>query len=690
MGEHTAEDTASREAAIEKELLALLHVRTPSLLAVNVVNGVLVVFVLRDEVPASWLTTWAIGFDACMLWRAAMWLRLRNKDQPDWSRRWRRYSLIGTILAALFWGAFGGLFFVPGSAPHVLFQAFVIGGMTAGALGSITVLQGGYEVYLILSAAPFGARLALSGQPQFLTMAAMGAIYIAVLLYIGRQSRKSLAEAVSLRFDNADLVRTLDTRVRLRTGELERVNAQLAEDIERRQRAEQDLARYADRQAAVADLGQQALTGIGLDALFRKVVDAATAGLAVSCAAVLEYVPESNVFVVRAAVGARTETGTDDGRRVPVDFESVAGRALFGENETGRGVVQQQEPAEPHCRTAAAAVPIWWAGRRFGVLEVCNREPRLLTEDDRNFLQALAAVLAAAIQRKQDEVKMQRLAHYDPLTGLPNRALFRDLFASAVSRVRRSHDQLALFMIDLDHFKNVNDTRGHAFGDRLLAQVASRLRTCLRAMDTPARLGGDEFAVILSDLHGPADAATIARKVVAALSQPFSLNGDELHVGASIGVTLCPSDGDQPDALLRNADLALYRAKAEGGGRFAFFSAEMAADVEWRRTLEQNLRRALSDGQLQVYYQPQVALADHRIVGAEALLRWPRPGAGFVSNADFIPVAEQTSLIQVLGSWVLHRVCAQAHNWRLQGHAPSPRRSTCRLPSACTGISKPA
>jgi diguanylate cyclase (GGDEF)-like protein/PAS domain S-box-containing protein len=265
--------------------------------------------------------------------------------------------------------------------------------------------------------------------------------------------------------------------------------------------------------------------------------------------------------------------------------------------------------------------------------------------------------------RKRAEAQIARLAHYDPLTELPNRVLFQKHLGEALTRRARSGDQLAVHFIDLDRFKTVNDTLGHPIGDALLRVAAERLRGCVREGDTVARLGGDEFAVVQTGLSDMSGATRLAERVVEAMAAPFDIQGHQVMIGASVGVSAAPSDGDDADELLKKADMALYRAKADGRGAFHFFERAMDEQLQARRALELDLRRALAAGEFQLYYQPLYNLGDDRVTGCEALLRWNHPERGMVSPADFIPLAEEIGLIVQLGEWVLREACAEAARW---------------------------
>ncbi len=277
------------------------------------------------------------------------------------------------------------------------------------------------------------------------------------------------------------------------------------------------------------------------------------------------------------------------------------------------------------------------------------------------------AVFADISAVKHSQEQMEYLAHHDALTGLPNRLLFNDRLSHALNHAQRNRLMLAVTFLDLDRFKNINDSLGHQAGDALLKQVAKVLVRSVRQEDTVARIGGDEFILILENIHEAKDAMIAAEKLMLALNEPFKLEGQEIHVAASMGISLYPRDGKDASTLLRNADAAMYRAKEGGRNGYQFYTRELTQNAIERVFMENNLRRALEQDELTLFYQPQIDLHTGRIIGIEALVRWQHPELGIVSPAKFIPVAEDCGLIHSVGDWVLQTACTQAACWLKKG-----------------------
>ena len=270
-------------------------------------------------------------------------------------------------------------------------------------------------------------------------------------------------------------------------------------------------------------------------------------------------------------------------------------------------------------------------------------------------------------ERKEAEEVINFQAYHDLLTHLPNRALLKDRLSLAIAHARRNKRKLAVMFLDLDRFKLVNDTLGHTMGDRLLKAVANRLQSCLRRGDTLARFGGDEFTLLLPEVRTRDDVVVIASKILDRLNAPFVIDGHELFVGASIGISIYPEAGETEEALIQNSDIAMYQVKGRGKNGYQFFSEEMNHQFSTRLSLERELRNGLAQGELRVFYQPQVSLTDGRIIGVEALVRWQHPLRGLVQPMDFLPLAEETGLIGQIDEFVQQRAFADVMHWRRKG-----------------------
>jgi diguanylate cyclase (GGDEF)-like protein len=279
-----------------------------------------------------------------------------------------------------------------------------------------------------------------------------------------------------------------------------------------------------------------------------------------------------------------------------------------------------------------------------------------------------ASVMAEEIQAAKD--KLENLVHHDTLTGLPNRALLQDRLGQAIELARRQGRQLALMFMDLDQFKHVNDSLGHPMGDQLLQSVAQRLVGCVRQSDTVSRQGGDEFVLLLPYIEHAEDAALSAQKVLAALEPPHHLDEHDLHIGASIGISIYPDDGRDAETLIKCADTAMYDAKESGRNTYKFFEPHMNAQAVQRQSIEASLRLALERQEFVLHYQPKIDLQSGTTIGVEALIRWQHPQRGLLAPAQFVPIAEDCGLIQPIGRWVLREACLQARAWQDAGLPP--------------------
>jgi diguanylate cyclase (GGDEF)-like protein/PAS domain S-box-containing protein len=371
--------------------------------------------------------------------------------------------------------------------------------------------------------------------------------------------------------------------------------------------------------------------------------------------------PPDYVSVLHATL--RSADGREFGRAaVSGDPMLVADTAT---HPAWRGMQGMREAFGIHC---CWSMPIVSAnGGVLGVLNLLGSTPLECRERDLRLLESVGRLAAVAIDHRELTDKLAHQAQHDALTGLPNRILFQDRLGQALAQAQRNEQKVAVIYMDLDRFKHINDTLGHAPGDALLRQVAARLAGCVSGSDTLARLGGDEFTVVLTELEDARDAIRAAQAIVEAMRQPFTLEGRELYITMSLGVSLYPDDGADAATLMVNADVAMYRAKEVGRDTYQWFDAAIDALARERMELESQLRHALQAGQLSLEYQPQCG-GDGGIFAFEALMRWRHPQLGAVSPTRFIPIAEDSGLIVAMGEWALREACRQAAGWRRAGH----------------------
>jgi diguanylate cyclase (GGDEF)-like protein/PAS domain S-box-containing protein len=437
-------------------------------------------------------------------------------------------------------------------------------------------------------------------------------------------------------------------------------------DISARHEAEAAARRHVEGQQEIVNLGRLALRAGCTEELFEQAVNAAARVLSGDCAVLLERLPDTEGVVLRAAVGWEHER---IGARMAAEEPSVLGRVL---SLDGLVIVENWE-SEPRFTPAleitdggvrsSVAVLVGDRDAPLGVLSVHYKRAGAVPADCAPFLDALANVLADAMHSRDVQERMRHVALHDELTDLPNRTLFLDRVAHALLRSDRDPRRSAVFVVDLDHFKLVNDGLGHEAGDELLRKVAPRLAGAIRRQDTLARLGGDEFAVLCEQIPSEDATTRIASKMASALEEPIGLGGEEHVISASVGIALS-TPGSCASDLLRDADAAMFQAKLAGRGGFEVFDREMHERVLGRVRTESALRTALAGEEIHLHYQPLISLRDGEIVGAEALARWRHAEWGPVSPAEFIAVAEESGLIHSLGAQMLRRAARESVGWQ--------------------------
>lgn len=437
-------------------------------------------------------------------------------------------------------------------------------------------------------------------------------------------------------------------------------------DITKRKKAEREVERRAVQQAAVARLGERALKGAELQPLMEDTAAfiAATEEIEQSC--VWDFDPGDGKLTLRASAGI--DEG-QRGARISVGRDSPVGLAFA----SGHSVTVSDWSSEarftvpPYLQglkvRSTIAAPIEGERESLGVIEAHSEQPDAFSAQDMHFAQSAANVIALAIERRVAGEAVRHGSLHDHVTGLPNRPLFVDRVEHALGAAQGRERPLAIFFLDLDHFKRINDSLGHDKGDEALKAVVPRLRKQLRSVDTVARFGGDEFAILVEEVVDEAEASRIAERICAAFEEPFTIDSIEQHLTVSVGISISGSQTTDGESLIRDAHAAMYRAKDRGRNRAELFDQEMRSKAVRRLQLERELRRALDREELSLHFQPIVALATGEIPALEALLRWDHPERGAIDPSEFIPVAEESGLIHPIGRWVIERACQQSLAW---------------------------
>ncbi len=528
-------------------------------------------------------------------------------------------------------------------------------------IATIAALDGGSQsAYMLLLVLPF-LFAALSYPPR--TIAAVGVAALIASLSVGFGVSGGFPLAGFGLFAGACVALLAAWEARNQaTG-----RRRLAETAAALSRSEESSRLQARQQREVARFGQLALEGMAIDQLAMEATRILAGVLDVHYGVVFKLMPNGEELLLVATTGLDEEmVGT---ALIPAGFRSQSGYALAVGTATvvndweSEKRFQQSELQRSEGVRSAAIVLIKGEGRPYGVFGAASRRQHDFSQEDVNFMQALANVLANAIERRRTEEQTQHEALHDPLTGLPNRNLFLDRLQHTLSVAARRETPIAVLFLDLDQFKLVNDSLGHAAGDELLAAVAPRIEEALRPGDTVARFGGDEFAVLAEDVGNERGATRVAERIAEALARPFILREREHFVSASVGIAI--GEGKEaPEALIRDADSALYRAKEHGRGGYEIFDEVMRSRVIEHMQIENDLRRAIQYEELELHYQPVVKLSDGSVVAMEALLRWNHPDHGMVGPLAFIPVAEESRLIVPIGRWVIEQACRQAALWQ--------------------------
>ncbi|MEE8119802.1 MAG: EAL domain-containing protein [Gammaproteobacteria bacterium] len=572
--------------------------------------------------------------------------------------RWLNLYLVGNVFSAIGWGAAGFILFPETSTIHQVLTAVVLVGVAAIAVPILSISFGSYVTFALIASGPVTVNLLWQGDQSSSIAGGICIVGISLLLAIAWRMHNDVVDALRARLAYADIAEEFDSEVTTRMH----AEATLRKGEQRGRKQSYyllDLAR------------EESISQGDLPAALKVISEKASQ--AISCTRISIWFMEPDYAEFRcthlydngyhdSAPGIVLQTGQN--ARFYRRFERMRTFAVVDTREDKRVGDFMQDYLYPYRVTSLLGAPIRVGGRVRGlIVHEHVGFPRQWSRDERMFASSLADFIALAVAssgRLQAQEQLRHLANYDKLTGLPNRAMFQDRISHAIQKSRRTGKGLALLFVDLDRFKNINDSLGHQTGDRVLRTIAKRLVRCVRGADTVARLGGDEFTVILDDLEDVDMITMVSDRILETVFEPIILSENEVNISCSIGVAHYPNDGDTPESLLQNADIAMYRAKEHGRNNYQFFTDDMHIKAMQHLARENELRKALQHGELSVHYQPQVDTSTGKTTGVEALVRWNHPDEGMLPPADFIPLAEETGLIGPLGEFVLREACAMA------------------------------
>ncbi len=623
--ENRQSEEAYRE--VRAQQIALLFRQLPAALTATLLIAFIVVGVTWPVTDAKLLLTWLIVVCVLTAHRFFLWRRFTANAPPAVEMQpWLRSFFVGTLLSGIVWGA-GAVVLSGHDLIHEFFFGLLLAGLAAGGVSTLSSYRGIYAAFLLPSMMPLAVRMASHLDPPHVAMASMMLLFVALMLAISARIHATIAESLRLRFRNLGLVDTLSAT----KSNLEEANTALQREIGEHRKAQEVLMKSEQKLRLHAH--QAPLAFIEWDLSFR----------------VVEWNPAA---------------------------ERIFG---YGRQEAMGRHAASLIAAERSCHTVATlwkrllidkhGAQVTIENRTKGKRDiVCEWYYTPLVDAQGSVLSVMTLAQDVTASRQAQE-RLNYLAFHDDLTGLPNRCVYNDRLSQAMIEARRQGRYVGVMLLDIDHFRMVNDTMGHEAGDELLRDIGKRLSVCVRESDTVARVGGDEFGLALADMADPRDAIYVAQKILDSFAPPFLVAGRELFAGPSIGITIYPVDNDCLDGLVKNAHSAMNHAKAQGRNNFQFYSAELTARAQSRLDTETSLRRGLERREFLLHYQPKFSLETGKMTGVEALIRWRHPDLGLMAPRDFIGIAEESGLILPIGEWVLHAACEQAQGWHDEGLA---------------------
>ncbi len=618
------------EAETQRRKTALLFRNARIATAVTIVNASLLALVNAQSHASTALAwTWWCAVAAITAGRYLLGHRFRaSEPEAAAAMRWRRLYIVGTAAAAVAWGAGTVLFMWNAPAGARLFTGLVLSGMVAGAVPILAVVPLAFRIFALPVALPLAAVIFWqANSPLDWAFGAMTLVFLAAVLASARYLHETLDVAIRLGLDQGRMV-----------GSLKQARDAARSALAERERAEATLKASEER--------------------YRRILQHSPTGI-------MHYDSQLVITFCNERLAQIVKVPRD--RLIGFDMKKVKDQRILPALAAALG--GRDGGYEGEYVSTGSGAQIW-------VTVSCAPLDGAYGQDAGGI-----AIVEDITDRHKSEDEIRHLAYFDPLTRLPNRRLLMDRLGHAMTASTRSRQFGALMILDLDHFKSINDSQGHDVGDRLLVEVARRLANCLRQDDTVSRLGGDEYVVLAEGLGATEPAAAnhaeaIAEKLRAAVQLPYELGGSETEYFSttSIGLTLFCGRDDSAEILLKQADVALYQAKDAGRNAIRFFNPAMQSAIERRAALQASLRRGLDRDEFRLYYQPQID-RNGRLIGAEALIRWQAPGQGLVLPAQFIPLAEESGLILHIGRWVLDTACARLKTWERNPHLRGLRLS---------------
>ena len=704
-------------AAIRAEQVKSLYANISTAVAGNALIALILAGMQWRVVATSAIIGWLALMMLTLSGRVLLFM-LHRKAVPGDDQVWLLRYRVSVMAVGVVWGLASLLIFPPHNMLHQAFLAFALGGMTAAAITTLSIDRVSLLAYTLPTLVTFIGRLLLEGTAIQMAMGAMTALFLLLTDRVSQRTYATLCENVILRLSVAKREQEFSSLVEGAPDSIIRYDLR-CRAVYVNQMLQKMMPVVSGSLIGKTPTQSQFEGLIGVENYQTKLQQVIHTGESQDVELIVQnpdgeqhthhvcFVAErgSDGEIIGALafgrdISERKQTETDL-RIAAIALESLEAIVITDENQVVLKVNQAFTRITGYAawevigQTASHLLKSGCQSDQFyhGLWEKlsCDKcwQGELLARRKNGELYHLwLSIIAASIedtqvthyvatfsdisQKKQAEAIIHNLAFYDPLTDLPNRRLMQDRLQQALTSNTRNINHGAILFIDLDNFKELNDTKGHQIGDLLLIEIAARMLACVRADDTVARLGGDEFLIILDGLslvveEAILQAETIAEKIRATINQPFDLQGQAYHSSSSIGISLFLNDELTVDELLKRADTAMYQAKQSGRNAIRFFDPVPHAAMEVRMALEMDLRRALPENQLQLYYQTQVNNTGD-IIGAEVLIRWHQPQRGLVSPADFIPLAEETGLILPIGLWVLETACIQIKNWEADVH----------------------